>query len=177
MVKKALSELVKRHKKNQADEKRLADAVCAYTQGQEGYTTKISFEDVAAEFNVSASTLRRRVNGIGMSMTEFNAKKQKLTVTEEKVLVTFILNSAQVGFPMAHKGIEQNANTILQAKHGSDYESVGKQWVFNFLSRHHKELQTHWSKPLDTQRARCLNPTAVESWFKIVEEFVNKMRY
>ena len=47
--------------------------------------------------------------------------------------------------------------------------------MFNFIDRHHEKLQTHWSKPLDTQRAKSLNPAAVESWFKIVEEFVVKL--
>ncbi len=47
--------------------------------------------------------------------------------------------------------------------------------VFRFLDRHHDILQTHWSKPLDTQHAKSLNPVAVKSWFDIVEEFVVKL--
>ena len=59
-------------------------------------------------------------------MLEFNQKKQKLTVTEEKVLVTFILESANIGFPLSHRQIEHYANTVLESKHGAGYEPVGK---------------------------------------------------
>jgi len=39
-----------------------------------------------------------------------------------------------------------------------------------FLNRGHDELQTHWSKPLDTQRGRALNPTNVKLWFDLLKE-------
>lgn len=33
-------------------------------------------------------------------------------------------------------------------------------------------LQTHWSKPLDTQQASCMNPKAKKGWFELVKKFV-----
>jgi hypothetical protein len=30
----------------------------------------------------------------------------------------------------------------------------------------------HWSKPFDSQRGQCLNPTAVEEWFKLAKELL-----
>jgi len=47
-------------------------------------------------------------------MDEANAAKQKLSLAEECVLVNFILNSADCGFPMTHCSIESYANAILQ---------------------------------------------------------------
>jgi hypothetical protein len=44
--------------------------------------------------------------------------------------------------------------------------------VARFLDRHREALQTHWSKPLDMQRARALNPEAVKEWFELVCKFV-----
>ncbi|KLO08238.1 DDE-domain-containing protein [Schizopora paradoxa] len=38
------------------------------------------------------------------------------------------------------------------------------------MIRHHDRLCTYWSKPLETQRAKALNPTAVKDWFRIVKE-------
>jgi hypothetical protein len=52
-----------------------------------------SYWEVADEFNVSKSTLQRLVAG-GISMSAFNAGKQKLTPAEERVLVDFALESA-----------------------------------------------------------------------------------
>ena len=88
----------------------------------------------------------------------------------------FMLESAIHGFPVGHCEIKQNTNAILQSKQGPDYEGVGKQWVFNFLTQHYDVLQPHWSQPLDTQRAKSLNPTAVKSWFNIVEKFTVKLK-
>jgi len=33
-------------------------------------------------------------------------------------------------------------------------------------------FQTHWSKPLDTQRARAVNLDNVTHWFDLVKEYV-----
>jgi hypothetical protein len=175
MVKKALSDAVKRIKQRCADENRVSQAVAFYSEGQSGYREKKSIRDVALQFSVDPSTLSRHVRGKGASMLKFNQKKQKLTVTEEEVLVTFILESTNIGFPLSHRQIEHYTNTVLESKNGAGYEPVGKRWVFNFMDRHHEKLQAHWSKPLDTKRAKSLNPAAVESWFKIVEEFVVKL--
>ena len=69
----------------------MSQAVAFYSEGQSGYREKKSIRDVAHEFSVDPSTLSRHIRGKGMSMLEFNQKKQKLTVMEENVLVTFIL--------------------------------------------------------------------------------------
>lgn len=107
-------------------------------------------------------------------MLEFNSEKQKLTLVEETVLVEFILESADCGFPLRHHEVAQYANAILQQKLGSNFEAVSRSWIFRFLDRHHNKIQSHWSKPLDTQRARSLNPEAVKSWFDLVEEHLVK---
>jgi len=173
MGKKALSQSVKNFKKLRAEEHKLTQAVDAFNDAKQGYTSKKrTYDDVAAEFGVDASTLCRRVQGKGKSMLEFIATKQKLTVPEEKALVKFILESAEIGFPLNHRQIEKHANVILQSKQGPEYKPVRKQWVFNFFHRHHDALGTHWSKSLDTQRAQSLNPAAVKSWYDILEEFV-----
>ncbi|PPR02738.1 hypothetical protein CVT26_009449 [Gymnopilus dilepis] len=172
MVKSALSERIKSFKKLRANEHRLSQAAAAYQQAKQGYTSKKSLRDIAYDYNVNYRTLARRIKNEGPSILEFNAKKQKLTPAEEKVLVKFLLESAAIGFPLTHRQIERHANAILESKQGTNCEKVGKQWVFNFLTRHHTALSTHWSKPLDTQRAKSLNPAAVKSWFDLLEKWV-----
>jgi hypothetical protein len=68
-------------------------------------------------------------------MDEANAAKQKLFLAEEHILVNFILNSADHGFPMTHCFIESYANAILQKQIGSNYQPVGSGWIFAFLDR------------------------------------------
>jgi hypothetical protein len=85
-------------------------------------------------------------------MSAFNASKQKLSPAKEHVLVDTILESANCGFPLSHPKIASTANTIIQEQATSG-EPVGTAWVPQFLDQHRDELQTHWSKPLDGQRA------------------------
>ncbi len=92
MGKKALSQSMKNFKKLRAEENKLTQAVDAFNDARQRYTSKKrTYDDVAAEFGVDPSTLRWRVQGKGKSMLEFNTTKQKLTVVEEKVLVKFML--------------------------------------------------------------------------------------
>jgi hypothetical protein len=85
-------------------------------------------------------------------------KKQLLTMAQEWALVQFILESADHGFPLGHCQIEQYADAVCQVSLGTDCVPVGAKWVFAFLDRHHNALRTFWSKSLDSQRARSLNP-------------------
>ena len=121
---------------------------------------------------IKKSTLKQYINKKGTTMMEFNATKQKLSQIEENVLVNFISESADCGFPLKHREIWQYANTIWQSRLGADCEPVSDFWVFRFLDWHHESLATHWSKPLDMQCARSLNPEAVKSWFDLVEKSI-----
>lgn len=61
---------------------------------------------------------------------------------------------------------------VLTVRLGNDHEPLGTSWVDNFLNPPQDELQTHWSKPLVTQRARALNPTHVALWFDLVKRHI-----
>ncbi|KIJ22877.1 hypothetical protein M422DRAFT_119910, partial [Sphaerobolus stellatus SS14] len=50
----------------------------------------------------------------GTSISTFNASKCMLSDTKEEKLVEYVLNSADHGFPLAHKNIHQYANMILK---------------------------------------------------------------
>ena len=98
--------------------------------------------------------------------------QQKLKPSEEQTLVNFLIESAERGFPQTLHQIENFANLIRQSRLGPECEKVGENWVGRFLDRHREILQTHWSKPLDTQRARAMNPQAKKEWFELVKKYV-----
>jgi hypothetical protein len=104
-------------------------------------------------------------------MSAFNMLKQKLTPAEERVLIDFMLLSADRGFPMSLSCIVAHANSILDSRKGEKI-NLDSNWVDRFLERHNDELQTHWSRPLDTQRAQALNPAAVSAWFDLIKEHI-----
>ncbi|KIJ34365.1 hypothetical protein M422DRAFT_81380, partial [Sphaerobolus stellatus SS14] len=100
----------------------------------------------------------------GTSLSVFNALKHTLTPVQEGLLLDYMLESADQGFPLAHQNIEQFPNAILKAS-PSSRRRIGQNWVDWPVERHHDQLQLHWNKPLDTAHAHPLNLTAVYHWF------------
>ena len=91
---KPLSERVKKHKSNKANEAQLHQAAEAHLAAKNG-AGKLSFQKIEERFpGVKKSTLERYINGKGKTTLEFNATKQKLSRIEEGVLVNLILESA-----------------------------------------------------------------------------------
>lgn len=173
MVGRALSIRVKKQKQRRNENTKYQTAVADYKQGQLKPGKKPGYRLIAKKHNIKASTLRRLVLG-GTSMSAFNASKQLLSEAEERVIVNFILESADRGIPLASSAIRACADAIIE-KRSSDGHLTGECWVDRFIGRHSDELQTHWSRPLDTQRARALNPGIVKHWFQIVKkELVDK---
>ena len=103
-----------------------------------------SCQDIANEHHVGYSTLCQCVNG-GRSLADFNLGRQNLTPAEEKVLVNFILESADWGFPMTYQNVVKYANDVLKSR---GERSVGDSWVGRFLQWHNEvhtgvNLSTH----------------------------------
>ncbi|KAF5347471.1 hypothetical protein D9758_015051 [Tetrapyrgos nigripes] len=113
------------------------------------------------------STLSRRARG-GRTIQEFNASKQKLTEAEERIIADHIVKLGNRAQGPTELQIEEFANHILFNKYGEKYEKVGKRWLYDFYARH-PEIDTYWSKSLDTQRAGALNEHVVEHWFVYVK--------
>ena len=169
---RADSNTLKARKSSQAKAHRLLLAGEVYTAGQlKPKGERPSLRAVAAEHNVDFATLGRHVKG-KLSMTEFNSLKQKLTVAEEQTLVQFALGCSDRGLPLTHAALATYANHVLEKRLGADFAPVGQNWSDHFVERHHEALQTHWSRPLDSKRARALNPDVVKHWFDLVKEFI-----
>jgi hypothetical protein len=186
MVGRAVSQAVQDAKQLRQKNERMQRAVETYhievEKKQAGLKAK-SARQVAREHDVPRSTMERLAGG-KLSMSAFNAAKQKLSPAKERVLVEYIKESADIGFPLSHKQIQAAAEAIIQSESPKDVSSatgsmedgkLGKRWVDRLLVRHHDELAGHWSKPLDMIRAKALNPAAVHHWFHDVvrKEIVN----
>jgi Tc5 transposase DNA-binding domain len=168
---RALSENVKKQKARQLVNTKMAKALDEFQHNElRPKSSRESLRAIADRNNVARETLRRLAAG-NVSMSAFNATKQKLSPAEERVLLDHILASADRGFPMTFSTVVAHANCILKSRNGEAINPESN-WVHRFRDRHNDELQAHWSKPLDTQRAQSLNPAAVEAWFGLVKEFV-----
>ena len=177
MVKRAFSENVKALQKRKKADDALRAAITKYhiyaaTPKEEH--PKGGGKAIADKHSIKYRTLMNHIEGrSAKTIGEHNAAHTKLSHAEERLLIDLIKDSADQGFPLDHDNIKKYANILLLAKYGANYEEVGKQWVFNFLDCHHDELQAHWSKPLDMQRGKALNPEAVKRWFELVKKFVH----
>ena len=166
MVGRALSERVKKQKARRSQNDKMAKAVTALLleKSRPPGVKRKSGRRIAEEYQVNRRTMERLAKG-GVSMSTFNASKQKNSAAEERRLVDWMKESADRGFPRDHAQIREAADAVQRAKHGSAFNPVSRAWVRYFLARHHDELAMHWSKPLDMQRAQALNPTNVDHWF------------
>lgn len=148
MVGRALSERVKKQKQRRALNAKYQGAVEGYlVEQQKPEGQRQSLRKVADKHGVCPRTLGNPA--------------------EERVLVDFILESADRGIPLPVKNIRLHADAILAGREMPD-TPVSDAWTGRFLDRHREELQTHWSSPLATERAKSLNPEAVKDWFDLL---------
>ena len=134
------------------------------------------YAKVANEFSVKESTVHCRILSVGLSLSEFNALKQKLTPVEEDTLVISILEASQHGFPPTHHQIAMKADWIQSSCSDKSYQLVGKQWVNEFLWHHDKLVKSYWSAPLSTLCAQSANLQTIHSFLMglVKSEVVDK---
>jgi hypothetical protein len=173
MAKKPLSKCIKCQKQSRLREKKIKQAVEAYRAELKKTGPQKGVRTIAKEHDIEKcyKTILNRYNNM-RSTQDAHEDQQKLTAAEEAVVVDFLEQSADRGFPQSRHNITQYANLIRNNRLGEDCEKIGDTWVGRFLQRHYDKLQMHWSKPLDTQRAQSMNPEAKKRWFELLKEFV-----
>jgi len=138
----------------------------------------------AATFDVSKSTLHRRVNG-GDTRQEAQVKNRKLRPTEETALIQWIESMDDRGMPPTIGYIRQMADLLLRER-GSPIlldasvtatpvptMTVGENWVRRLLHRY-PHLKTKYSRKYDYQRALCEDPEKISAWFTRVQKTISE---
>ncbi|KAF8261793.1 hypothetical protein EI94DRAFT_1521643, partial [Lactarius quietus] len=89
------------------------------------------------QIHLDHNTLSRLSNG-GRSLMETNAKKCWLTGKEQEVIVQFVIELAQCGFPLSPKQLWEHTEHILRACLGDRFleDGLGKNWATQFITRH-----------------------------------------
>ena len=130
---------------------------------------KQSLRALAMAFDIPRSTLQTRVRGT-QPRSEARPANCKLSPTEEHSLVQWILDLDRRGFPPHIIDVRRMADVLLAARgQNPPPPPVGKCWVSRFI-KNQPELQTKWSRRLNSQRASSEDPIAITAWFKLVEE-------
>ena len=125
---------------------------------------KLSVLAAAKLYNVPETTLRRRRAG-GHVRRDLPANSRKLTDSEEKAIVQYVLELDARSFPPRLCGVEDMANHLLRVR---DAPPVGQLWAHRFVKRQ-PELQTRWTRRYDYQRAKCEDPKVIGEWFALVQ--------
>ena len=123
----------------------------------------LSLRAAAKIYDVSRTTLAQRRVG-RLPRRDLLANSRRLTDSEEKAIVQYILELVARSFPPRLRGVEDMANQLL---HVRDAPPVGKLWAHNFVKRQ-PELRTRYTRRYDYQRAKCEDPRVIGEWFTLV---------
>ena len=130
----------------------------------------LSISEAARHFGIPQTILRDRLHG-HQNRSKARANSHKLTKLEEESLLQWILFLDSRGIAPRPTTVQEMANLLL-AKHGSDHiQSVGKNWVSNFV-KGHSELSTQFSKRYNYERAKCEDPKIIQEWFDCVQRTI-----
>ena len=103
-----------------------------------------SISEAARVFNVTHTTLRRRLNGM-TSRSQIRANSHKMTQNEEESLVQWILSLDRRGAPPRPSNIREMANILLTERGTTPIQTIGEKWVYNLIKRR-DELKTRYSR-------------------------------
>ena len=126
-----------------------------------------SVRQAACTFQVSETTLRRRLHGI-TTRSERRANSHKLTQNEEESLVQWILSLDRRGAAPRPAHIQEMADILLSKRGHTTTTTVGDKWVYNFVKRHDM-LKSRFSRRYNYQRAKCEDPKIIKEWFDCVQ--------
>jgi hypothetical protein len=152
---------------NSQQEGRVILAIQAFNSGQFK-----SLRATAQSYKVPYMTLLDRYHGT-RPRRESQPNGRKLTDLEEEVLVRHIIDLDTRGFPPRMSIVRETANLLLASHDITPPETVGKNWVTNFIQRH-EELRTTYNRKYDYQRAQCEDPKIIQGWFNLVRNILAK---
>jgi hypothetical protein len=116
-------------------------------------------------YNVPKSTLNDRRAG-RPARRDCQPNSKKLTLAEEEVIISYILDLDRRGFAPTYAAVRDMADKLLAARGAGQ---VGVHWPRNFVKRT-DSLTTRFNRAYDRQRALCEDPALIEQWFKLVEQ-------
>ena len=72
------------------------------------------------------------------------------------------------GAPPRPSHIQDMVNILLSNRGSSNIQSIGKNWVYNFIGCH-DELKTWFFRRYNHQRAKCEDSKIIKKWFDRVQ--------
>lgn len=127
-------------------EGRVSLALQAYLSSQ-----LLSIRAASSAYDVPFETLRRQHAGI-QPRAETVSNSRKSSNSEEQFIIQKVLRLSAEEFHPQRAIVEEMANTMLQTKNPSCPQTVGTNWVANFVKRY-PELSSVYNRKFEIQRA------------------------
>lgn len=150
--------------KQRSARKIAADFICIFKQ------------ETGRDIKLDHSYLCRKVHSAGRTRSEANAARSWLTDEECEVVINYVVECGNRGFPLSHRRLREHVNEILRARLGDKFpvEGVGKKWSHRFIEKYSSCLKTSWSTPLDSKRGRAVNEHTIKAFYDLVEHVTEK---
>ncbi|GBE84500.1 Pogo transposable element with KRAB domain [Sparassis crispa] len=144
-----------------------ARAICDYVTAEHKQKT-------GTEIKFNHATIINHARGLHRPRTEHDAENGWLTLTEVELVLQYIIELGNRGFPLSHRRLKEHVDEILQAHLGDTFlaKGVGKNWTHRFIQRHSDQIKASWASPLEEKRGRAVNPHTNEAWFKLLEDTI-----
>lgn len=136
---------------------------------------KLNYEATGTYIKLSHATLRRLADG-GKTSSEAQADRAWLTAAETDVVINFIIEMADRGFPLSHRRLKEHVDMLCRSRLGDAFpeKGVGINWTYKFAMKHRDRLKLSDSRPLEEKRGRAVNPHTNKAWFDLLEETIHK---
>ncbi len=128
----------------------------------------LSVNKAAQKYNVPATTISARMNGVNKTRAEGQEVKQRLTPDEEHRLIEWILRQESLGHAPGHAAVRSIAGKILRQK--GDYKKLGKKWLDGFRQRN-PSIHTKIGRRTEAARFNGFTPKSVNWYFNIRDDY------
>ena len=163
-----------RHKNQQAaeNERLVLEALAGVESGK--YR---SGSEAARLLQINSSTVYRRLKGFPSRSTA-RIRQQLLSEAQEKLILKWIKQLTQSGYPVTYKLLQQIAVAIRQRSVASVNapeqlpplkQTIGQDWVPRFI-QHHPHIKTVIGRRIEARRMYATTKDAINAWFDAFEE-------
>ena len=189
MVGRAKSQATKLRLSHTAHDNLMARAVAAYTlelakpygklrKGARKICKdfeRLYLQETGDPIKLSFSTLTRLANG-GKTQVQSNSERSWLSPEETNVVLEYIIETGDRGFPLSHRRLKEHVDEICRARLGTKFraEGVGKQWTHRFIVKHSDKIKMSWASSLESKRGRAVNPNTNKAYFELLHETITK---
>lgn len=129
------------------------------------------FNESGTVIKLSHTTMARLLVG-GRTLQQANATKSHLTNGETEIILNFITECGNRGFPLSHRRLKEHVEKVLRARLEDSFrvEGLGHNWTHRFVQKHSARIKTSWATSLEEKRGQGANPHANEAWWKLLGE-------